>query len=50
MYIYAYNISNLISVPKNIGICDLFFLNCILVTDLLRRVTDIHIFCSNQNG
>ena len=46
MYIYAYNISNWISVPINIDICDLLFFYgyCILVFDLLRRVTDIQIF------
>ena len=45
MYIYAYNGSNWISVSINIDICDLFFYGyCILVFDLLRRVTDIWIF------
>ena len=48
VYIYAYNRSNLIITPKNIGICDLFFFNCILVIDVLRRVTDIHIFWFNS--
>ena len=46
MYIYAYNGLNRISVPKNISICDLFhfYRYCILVFDLLRRVTNIQIF------
>ena len=48
MYIYAYNRSNLIIALKSIGICDLLFFNCILVIDLLRKVTDIHIFWFNS--
>ena len=47
IYIYAYNGLNQIYVPKNISICDLllfFYRYCILVFDLLRRVTDICIF------
>ena len=45
MYIYAYNRSNWISVPINIDIWDFFFYGyCILVFDLLRRVTNIRIF------
>ena len=45
IYIYAYNRSNYIFVPKNIGICYLLvFGYCILIFDLLRRVTDIQIF------
>ena len=54
MYIYAYNGLNRISVPKNISICDLFhfYRYCILVFDLLRRVTNIQIFFFgwNKNG
>ena len=46
MYIYAYNGSNWIFVPINIDTCDLIFFYgyCILVFDLLRRVTNIRIF------
>ena len=45
MYIYAYNGSNWIFVPINIDICDFFFYGyCILVFDLLRRITNIRIF------
>ena len=46
IYIYAYNGLNRISVSKNISICDFirFYRYCILVFDLLHRVTNIRIF------
>ena len=45
MYIYAYNGSNWIFVPIILIFVIYFFYGyCILIFDLLRRVTDIQIF------